>query len=76
MRDGVEAVLQRIRPHLLADGCDVVLMDVTDDGVVRIALAGKTALCPMSHMTLTVGIDAVLRDAVPGVTKVEIVRTP
>lgn len=71
MKDKVEIALNKIRPALQADGGDVQLVDVTDDGVVKVKLTGACGGCPMSQMTLKMGIETVLKKEVPGVKKVE-----
>jgi Fe-S cluster biogenesis protein NfuA len=70
MRDEVEAALAKIRPMLQADGGNVELIDVAEDGVVKVRLKGACAGCPMSQMTLKNGIEKILKEAVPGVTSV------
>lgn len=70
MREKVEEILNQIRPSLQADGGDVELVDVTD-GVVKLRLKGACAGCPMSQMTLAFGIERVLKEKVPEITKVE-----
>ena len=52
LKERVEAVLGRVRPLLQRDGGDVVLVDVQDDGVVKVKLTGACSGCPMSTMTL------------------------
>lgn len=69
-REDVAAVLELIRPSLQADGGDVQLVDVNDEGVVRVELQGACKGCPMSQMTLANGVERILKDRVPGVTKV------
>lgn len=73
MREEVEATLDTVRPALQADGGDVELVDVSDDGVVSVRLKGACAGCPMSTMTLKMGIERTLRNRVPEVTRVEAV---
>ena len=73
MRKEVEAALAKIRPNLQADGGDVELADVTDDGVVKVRLVGACAGCPMSTMTLAFGIEQELKKQVPGVKRVQAV---
>jgi len=67
----VTAVLDEIRPHLQADGGDVELVDVSETGVVKVKLTGACAGCPMAQLTLKRGIEARLKEKVPGVTAVE-----
>jgi Fe-S cluster biogenesis protein NfuA len=74
MREAVEKALNLVRPALQADGGDVELVDVNDAGVVRVKLTGACGSCPMSTMTLKMGVERVLKEQVPGVTSVEQVR--
>ncbi len=69
MKEEVEAALEEIRPTLQADGGDVELVGV-DDGVVSVKLTGACAGCPMSTMTLKMGIERVLRERVPDLREV------
>lgn len=69
MRDKVEAALALIRPALQADGGDVELVDVTD-GVVKLQLTGACSGCPMSTMTLKMGIERVLKEQIPEIKEV------
>lgn len=71
MFNKVQAVLETIRPSLQADGGDVELVEVTEDGVVRVRLQGACTGCPMSAITLADGIGRVLKEQVPGVVSVE-----
>lgn len=66
----VEEVLQLIRPALQADGGDVKLVDVTDEGVVEVELQGACKGCPMSQLTLANSVERVLKDRIPEITKV------
>ena len=66
----VEAALEIVRPSLRADGGDVRLVKVTDDGTVELELTGACHGCPMSMMTLKSGIERFLKQAVPGVNQV------
>lgn len=67
----VNAVIEEIRPALQADGGDVELVEVTTDGTVRVNLTGACAWCPMSSMTLAVGVERVIKERVPEVKRVE-----
>jgi Fe-S cluster biogenesis protein NfuA len=68
----VEKALERIRPALNADGGDVELVDI-QDGIVKVRLMGACGGCPMSQMTLKMGIERVLREAIPEIKGVEAV---
>jgi len=70
MRDKVEEALNRIRPTLQKDGGDVVLVDVTKDGVVKVQLTGACRGCQMADATKQ-GIEKFLKSEVPEVTSVE-----
>jgi Fe-S cluster biogenesis protein NfuA len=70
MREKVEAALEKIRPTLQADGGDVELVDVTD-GVVKVRLTGACGTCPMSTMTLKMGVERILKEQVPEIKEVQ-----
>ena len=70
MRAEVEKVLQLIRPALQADGGDVELVDVSADGVVSVRLKGACGSCPMSTMTLKMGIERTMKEKIPAVKSV------
>jgi len=70
MKAQVEEVLNQVRPALQADGGDVELVDVTDDGVVSVRLTGACGSCPMSTMTLKMGIERTLKEKIPSVKEV------
>lgn len=71
LREKVEGALNKVRPSLQADGGDVQLVDVGNDGVVKVRLTGACGGCPMSQMTLKMGIEKVLKQNVPEVKTVE-----
>lgn len=70
MFEEVQKALDLVRPALQADGGDVELVEVSEDGVVKVKLKGACGSCPMSTMTLKMGIERTLKDKVPGVTEV------
>ncbi len=70
MKERVVEVLDLIRPALQADGGDVELVDVTDEGVVSVKLTGACGSCPMSTMTLKMGIERNLVEQIPEVKEV------
>jgi Fe-S cluster biogenesis protein NfuA len=72
MRENIEKALEKIRPALRADGGDIELIDVVD-GVVKVRLTGACGGCPMSQMTLKMGVEKVLKQQVPEVKSVETV---
>jgi Fe-S cluster biogenesis protein NfuA len=71
LREKVESALQKVRPSLQADGGDVQLVDVEQDGMVKVKLMGACGGCPMAQMTLKMGIEKILKQNVPEVTGVE-----
>lgn len=70
IKERVEEVLEQIRPTLIADGGNVELVDVSDDGLVKVQLVGACGSCPFSLMTLKNGIEARLKELVPEVREV------
>jgi Fe-S cluster biogenesis protein NfuA len=70
MKEEVEKVLEMVRPGLQADGGDVELVEVTDDGIVKVRLTGACGSCPMSTMTLKMGIERAVKEKVPGIKEV------
>ena len=74
-REQVEQVIEKdIRPALKADRGNVELVDVGEDGVVSVKLQGACAGCPMSQMTLQMGIERILKQQIPEVKKVVAVK--
>jgi len=70
MREKIEQALDKIRPMLTADGGNVELIDVTSDGVVKLKLTGACGCCPMSQMTLKMGIEKILKKEIPEIKEV------
>jgi Fe-S cluster biogenesis protein NfuA len=70
MEEKVREVLDEIRPALQAHEGDVELLSVEEDGTVHVRLTGGCAGCPYSQMTLTNGIERILKEKVPGVQQV------
>ena len=60
-----------IRQSLQADGGDIALIDCTDDGVVTLEMQGACAGCPLSTYDMSEGIERILKEHVPGVTRVQ-----
>jgi Fe-S cluster biogenesis protein NfuA len=71
VRKEVEVALAKIRPFLQRDGGDIQLIDVTEDGIVKVQLQGACQGCPMSQMTLKQGVEKALMKEVPGVKEVQ-----
>jgi Fe-S cluster biogenesis protein NfuA len=70
MKEKVQEAINQIRPNLQADGGDVDLIEVTEDGIVKVKLLGACQGCPMSQMTLKKGIQKFLQDKIPEVKEV------
>lgn len=70
MREEVQRALEKIRPALQADGGDIELIDVGEDGIVQVKLTGACGGCPMSQMTLKMGVERTLKKIVPEVKSV------
>ena len=70
LKERVEEVLDQVRPTLQADGGDIDLLDVTEDGIVKVQLTGACGSCPFSTMTLKHGVEARLKDMIPEVKEV------
>lgn len=70
MKEQVQKALEKVRPGLQADGGDVELIDVSPEGVVKVKLTGACHGCPMSQMTLKMGIEKILKQQVPSVKEV------
>ncbi|MDD3250011.1 MAG: NifU family protein [Smithella sp.] len=70
MKEQVQKALEKVRPGLQADGGDVELIDVSPEGLVKVKLTGACHGCPMSQMTLKMGIEKILKQQVPSVKEV------
>ncbi len=70
MEEKVKEVIEQIRPFLKADGGDVEIVEITEGGTVKVRLTGACGHCPMSTMTLRMGIEKKLKESVPEVKEV------
>ena len=71
MKEQIEQALDKIRPALQRDGGDIELIDVEENGVVKVRLTGACSGCPMSQMTLKQGVERIVKQLVPEVKTVE-----
>ena len=71
MKEEVKKYIDKIRPSLQADGGDVELVEVTEDGIVKVKLLGACSGCPMSTLTIKNGIEKTLKENVDGVQEVQ-----
>jgi len=69
-KEQVEEALKKVRPTLQADGGDIELVSVEDNGIVKVRLKGACGSCPMSTMTLKMGVEKFLKQHVPDVKEV------
>jgi len=70
MKEKIIALLNNVRPKLQADGGDVELIDISDDGIVKVKLLGACGGCPMGQMTLKMVIEKYLKENIPDVKEV------
>lgn len=73
MEKEILKALEKVRPFLQADNGDVELVEVSDDGIVKVRLLGACEMCPLSVMTLRAGIERSILNDVPGVKRIEAV---
>ncbi|MBK7228277.1 MAG: NifU family protein [Ignavibacteriales bacterium] len=73
MKNEVQKALNNIRPYLQADNGDVELVDVSEDGIVKVRLLGACEICPLSVLTLRAGIERAIMKEVPSVRRIEAV---
>lgn len=74
MKDDILKALEAMRPYLQADNGDIELIEVTEEGIVKVKLLGECKECPLSVMTLRAGIERSLMKQVPGVRRIEAVK--
>jgi Fe-S cluster biogenesis protein NfuA len=72
--DRVDKALDEIRPYIHSHSGDVNIVDVSDAGVVKLQMVGTCHGCPMSMLTLRLGIERILMEKVEGITQVEAIR--
>ncbi|NLJ45303.1 MAG: NifU family protein [Treponema sp.] len=70
LKEKVQKAIQDVRPSLQADGGDIELVSVSDDGIVKVRLKGACGSCPMATMTLKNGVENYLKKVIPEVTSV------
>ena len=70
MKEKVEEAIKQVRPMLQRDGGDIELVDVAEDGTVKVRLKGACGSCPMSTMTLKMGVEKFLKEQIPAVKEV------
>lgn len=71
-KDKIKKVIEeKVRPNLRMDGGDIELVEVTEDGVVKVRLKGACAHCPFSSMTVTGSVEQTIKEIVPEVVRIE-----
>ncbi len=70
IKERVEKALEKIRPYLVADGGDIVMVDITDDMVLRVEMKGACNGCPFSMQTLKAGVEIAVKKEVPEIKEV------
>ena len=73
LKEKVENELKKIRPSLHAHGGNVKLVEVTEDGIVKVRLTGACGNCPFASMTLKMGIERSLKKSIPEIKEVKAV---
>jgi Fe-S cluster biogenesis protein NfuA len=71
LNERVQSAINDVRPSLQADGGDIELVSVSDDGIVKVRLTGACGSCPYSIMTLKQGVESYLKKVVPEVKEVQ-----
>ena len=66
----IEKALEKIRPYLVADGGDISVVEITEDGVLKVELKGACNGCPFSMQTLRAGVELAVRNEVPEIKEV------
>lgn len=74
LEEKIKEALEIVRPALQRDGGDVELVEVTDEGIVKVRLKGACGGCPMSNLTLKMSIERILKEKVPEIIAVEAVK--
>jgi Fe-S cluster biogenesis protein NfuA len=68
--------LEELRPHLKADGGDMELVEITDEGIARVRLLGACSDCSMSLMTIKAGLEEAVKKVAPEIIAVEAINMP
>jgi Fe-S cluster biogenesis protein NfuA len=74
MKEKIQKALESVRPFLQADNGDIELVEVSEDGIVKVKLKGACGICPLSVITLRAGVERALLREVPSIRRVESVE--
>lgn len=71
IEEQIEQVLEQVRPALARDGGGIQLVKFDPEtGAAHVRMQGACVGCPMSQITLKMGVEAALQDAIPEITEV------
>lgn len=70
----INTALDDVRPHLVSDGGNIEVVDVTDDMTVMVKWLGNCQNCNMSVMTMRAGIEHAIKTKIPAIQHVEAVN--
>ncbi|MGQ9678522.1 MAG: NifU family protein [bacterium] len=74
IKEQIKQVIEdKVRPNLKMDGGDIELVDVTDQGVVKVRFKGHCAQCPFSSMTIAFSVEKTIKEIIPEVVRIELV---
>ncbi len=75
LQERIRRALDGVRPYLQADGGDVHVLRMTDEGILEVRWEGTCTICPLSQMTLRAGVERVVMKECPEVKRVEAVAS-
>ena len=74
LKDRVDAALESLRPHLMVDGGNIEVVEITDDMTVKVKWLGNCEFCSMSAMTMKAGVEQTLKSKIPEIKSIEAVN--
>lgn len=74
LTEKINISLEELRPHLHADGGDMELVEITDEGIAKVRLLGACSDCSMSIMTIKAGLEEAVKKIAPEIVAVEAVN--
>ncbi|MGJ7905178.1 NifU family protein [Actinopolyspora sp. H202] len=72
VRQRVSDALDSVRPYLGSHSGDVELLDIDEEGVVRLRLKGNCDGCPSSAVTVKLAIEDAVRKAAPEIADIAV----
>ena len=70
----VENALDEIRPYLNKDGGDIKVVSIDNNNIANIELLGNCESCPMSPMTLKLGVEEAIKKNVPEIKGIKTIN--